>query len=421
MINPSALGVEEASERMLAALPTMQAERVALDRAVYRVLASDVVSALTLPPWASAAMDGYAVRSEDVKGASPSRPVRLRVVGSVAAGAFPARAVSAGEAVRIMTGAPVPEGADSVVRVEDTDRGERDVEIRDGRDAGRNVRARGEDVAAGTVVAQTGMVISPTKVAILAAVGLAYVDVRSRPQVGILSTGDELVSVHDAGAAYGGRRIVSSNGPALAAMVRAAGGDVIDLGISSDDPEEIRDRLDSATTADLIVTSGGVSVGAHDHLRDVVADLGAVDFWRVRMRPGSQLAFGRIGSKPWIGVPGNPVSAVVVGELFVRPAVLRMMGVSAVHRIRVGVTVGERIEVAPGATHLLRVQRDRSTDPPTARLSGGQSSNVVSALARADALLVVPEGTTRLEPGDRAWAIPLGEGTAERPPIRADG
>ena len=414
------LSVEEASERILGSLPRMKAERVALDRSVYRVLSRDVVSTLTLPPWTNAAMDGYAVRADDVRGASADRPARLRVIESVGAGRFPTLAVGRGEATRVMTGAPVPEGADSVVRFEDTDRGEQQVEIRDERDAGRNVRQRGEDVAQGTVVARAGTVISPTTVAILAAVGAGFVDVRSRPQVGIMSTGDELVSVNEADAAYG-PRIVSSNGPALAAMVRAAGGDVIDLGIAPDDPEEIRDRLDSAATADLIVTSGGVSVGAHDHLRDVVADLGAVDFWRVRMRPGSQLAFGRIGSTPWIGVPGNPVSAVVVGELFVRPAVLRMMGVSAVHRIRVAVTVGETIAVAAGATHLLRIERDRSTDPPTAFLAGGQSSHVISALARADSLLIVPEGVTRLEPGDRAWAIPLGEGTSERQPIRADG
>ncbi len=421
MTEPRALGVEEASERVLATLPRVAAERVALDRALFRVLASDVVSGLTLPPWTNSAMDGYAVRAEDVRNASPRKPVRLRVVESVAAGAFPSQELGPGEAVRIMTGAPLPRGADTVVRVEDTDRGESQVEVRDGRDAGKNLRVRGDDVERGTLVAQAGTIVSPSKVAILAAVGAAFVDVASRPQVAILSTGNELVAVNDAGEAQGGKRIVSSNGPALAAMVRAAGGDVIDLGIAPDDPLDIRDRLDSATTADLIVTSGGVSVGAHDHLRAVVADLGAVDFWRVRMRPGSQLAFGRIGSTPWIGVPGNPVSAVVVGELFVRPAVLRMMGVHAVHRIRVGVTVGEPITVQPGATHLLRVHRDRSTDPPVAMLSGSQSSGAISALARADALLIVPEGTTHLEPGDRAWAIPLGEGTAERPPIRGDG
>jgi molybdopterin molybdotransferase len=401
------LGVAEASERILARLGTCSSERVRLADALGRVLARDAVSAVALPPWPNSAMDGYAVRAEDVRGATSGRPVRLTVTESIAAGHFASGPVRKGEAARIMTGAPLPQGADTVVRVEDTDDGDSTVEIRSDRDAERNVRPRAEDVAEGDTVLRAHSTLGPSALAMLAAVGYAELDVTRKPRVAILGSGDELVPVEQFAEVKAGRRIVATNGYALAAIVREAGGEPIDLGIAPDDAAAIADRLRDFTDVDLIVTTGGISVGAHDHTRAVVGDLGTVDFWRVRMRPGAQTGFGDIGGVPWIGLPGNPVSALITGELFVRAAVLRLSGIRAVHRVPVAVRVVERVTSPGGMTHLLRVTVTLTDGKRTARLTGPQGSGILSSMARADALLVVPEDRRVVEAGETLAAIPL--------------
>lgn len=403
------LGLEEASERILGALRPTGREVVPLAESAGRVLAVDVVAPVALPPWDNSAMDGYAVQGKDVAHATSSHPVSLRVIEAVPAGGFPFRTLGAGEATRIMTGAPIPEGADCVVRIEDTDGGESVVEVRDGRDAGRNVRSRGEDVREGDVVVRAGARIAPAGVAMLAAVGQATVAVGRAPRVAIFGSGDELVPVERFAEVQEGRRIVASNGYALAAIVRAAGGIPLELGIAPDDRQAIEQLFETAAArADLIVTSAGVSVGAHDHSRAVVEELGAVDFWRIAARPGSQLAFGQVRGVPWLGLPGNPVSAIITGELFLRPAVLRMQGARAVHRAPIAATLDKAVARASGMTQLLRARLAREKSAWRATLTGAQSSGRIASIAEADALLVIAPGSGALAANTPLAALPLG-------------
>ncbi|MGH7638700.1 MAG: molybdopterin molybdotransferase MoeA, partial [Gemmatimonadaceae bacterium] len=306
----------EACDAVLREVTPLPAVEVPIGEALGRVLAEDVVSPLALPPWDNASMDGYALRAEDIVGASAATPAILGVVGTIAAGASADRVVvGRGEAVRIMTGAPVPPGADTVVRVEDSDGGEVRVRITSDRDAGRNIRPRGEDVAAGAPVASRGEELRPGQIGFLAAVGRSRLSVVRRPRVAVLASGDELVEVErfDEVVARGGGRIVSSNSYALEAAVRAAGADVIALGVVRDDPDALRARI-ADCDCDLLITTGGVSVGAFDHTRRVITELGGEGvhrFWRVRIRPGAPTGFGVVRGTPWLGLPGNPVSALV--------------------------------------------------------------------------------------------------------------
>lgn len=409
------LGVAEASALILAGARALDAESVPLDAAVARVLAEDVDSPVSLPPWDNASMDGYAVRASDVRGAAASRPVRLRVIGTVAAGQRAARGVGAGEAMRIMTGAPVPEGADSIIRVEDTDGGATEVEIGDDRDATRNIRRRGEDVQAGTSVLRAGTVLGAARIGVLASVGCATPKVHRRPRVAILATGDELVAVERFGDVLAGQRIVSSNSYSLAAAVREAGGEPVTLGIAPDDATAIAARLEDARGCDVILTSGGVSVGEFDFTRAVVQRLGGtLALWRVRMRPGAPLGFGTLFGVPWLGLPGNPVSALVTFELFARPLIRTLAGYRLAHRGAIDVTVAEELRLAAPLTHFLRATLESGDgDVPLARLTGPQSSGVLTSMARADALLVVPPEADVVPTGTRLRAIPLGSATRE--------
>ena len=403
----------EASARTLRDLAPLTPERVSLAAAHDRVLAEAPRAELTLPPWANSAMDGYAVRGSDVAGASAARPVSLPVLETVAAGAFPTQPLRAGVATRIMTGAPVPEGTDSVIRVEDTDGGVTSVEVRDSRDAGRNVRQAGEDVRAGETLLDVGTLVRGAQVGLLAAAGVAGVSVHRRPRVAILSTGDELVALEGLDEARAGKRIISSNGYALAALVREAGGIPVELGIVPDAMDWLRAKLAEAATCDLIVTTAGVSVGAFDLTRAAVEEVGGtIDFWKVRMRPGAQLGFGAVRGVPWLGLPGNPVSAIVTFELFVRPMIRRLLGHRALFPRAVDCVAADPLATAGGATYLLRGHLDASTTPAQASLAGGQGSHVLLAMGRADALLVVPPELSALPAGTPLRAIPLGEAMA---------
>lgn len=405
------LPVVDASERILAGIDALGSERVALLDALGRVLASPVVSPVTIPAWDNSAMDGYAVRADDVSGASEERPVTLEVLETVAAGAFPARPVVAGSATRIMTGAPVPEGADSVVRVEDTDGGSVRVTITSARDARRNIRHRGEDIESGTVVLRRGAPIGAAQIGLLASVGAASVDVHRRPRVAFLATGDEVVDLDRFGEALDGRKIVTSNSYTLHAMIRTAGGVPLNLGIARDDPAELRARIESAAGCDLLITSAGISAGEYDYIRTVLSELGVrLDVWKVRMRPGAPLGFGRLGTMPWIGLPGNPVSTMVTFELFVRPMLRRMLGHERIFRKPVPVTLAEPVKTGAPLTHFLRALVSADEDGGlTARLTGPQGSGILTSMALANALLIVPHDRQHVDAGERLSAIPLGE------------
>jgi molybdopterin molybdotransferase len=403
------LDVREASAHMLAGIEPLGAEDVPLARALGRVLARDVVSPVSLPPWDNASMDGFAVRASDARGATSESPVRLRVMETIAAGRHPTRAVGAGEAARIMTGAPVPAGADSVVRVEDTDAGTTEVSIRDARDVMRNIRQRGEDVRAGAVVMRAGTLIGPAHVGVLSSVGCANPTVYRRPRVAVLATGDELVPVDEFSHVLAGERIVSSNSYALEAAVTAAGGEAVSLGIAPDDRDGLAEKLRGATGCDMLITSGGVSVGDFDYTRQVVSALGGtLSLWRVRMRPGAPIGFGTLFGAPWVGLPGNPVSSLVTFELFGRPLLRTLGGFDRPHRRTIPVVLDEPIQLGAQLTHFLRVVLTAGDDGVLhARLTGTQSSGALTSMSSADALLVVPAELLEVPAGATLRAIPL--------------
>jgi molybdopterin molybdotransferase len=382
---------------------------VDLHAALGRVLARDVTSPVSLPPWDNASMDGFAVKAADIRGASTDSPVRLQVIETVAAGRRASLTLQAGAAVRIMTGAPVPAGADSVVRVEDTAGSPDLVEIRDDRDAGTNIRLAGEDVRVGAVVMRAGTVLAAAHVGVLASVGCAKPHVRRRPRVAILATGDELVPVERFDEVLAGERIVSSNSYSLEAAVSAAGGTPVPIGIAPDNPGALADCLRRGEGCDLILTSGGVSVGDFDFTREVVTRLGGeLSLWRVRMRPGAPLGFGRLLGAPWIGLPGNPVSALVTFELFARPLLRTLLGATRPHRRAAPVVIDEAITLRAPLTHFLRcVLSDGEDGALHARLTGAQSSGMLTSMSSADALLIVPPEPATVAVGTTLRALPL--------------
>ncbi len=424
------LSVEEAQATVLAGVePLPGTEAVAPDEALGRVLASPVVAATALPPWDNSAMDGYAVRAADVRDAMDAAPVRLTVVGEVRAGRAPDVRVLAGTAVRIATGAPLPPGADAVVAVELTTpiNGTGGTGSR-GRDAtgplpaaclvheavpvGGAVRRAGSDVAAGVKVVAAGVPVTPAVVALAAGVGAGTIVVRRRPVVAVLATGDE---IRAPGTDLGPAGIPDANGPGLRALVREAGGVALDLGIADDWLEDVESRLRKGIDqADLVVVSGGVSVGPYDVVRLAFDTVGHMNLWRVAIQPGKPFAFGRADvagrASPVLlfGLPGNPVSSFVTFELFVRPVIRRLAGHARLHRPADRGVLEEAVTKSAGRRGYQRVValrdgggtpiRDR-TGRVRVRLAGGQGSHVLSALAVADALAVIPEPLERAEAG----------------------
>ena len=411
------LSVEEASARILADIRPLEAESVKLTGALGRVLAEDVAATVTMPPWSNSSMDGYAVRSADITPVMSGAPVTLKVVATIAAGGFAPRALGRGEAMRIMTGAPVPEGADSVIRQEDTDGGTKKVQVRDARDVWKNIRAAGEDFHRGDPLAKRGTAIRPALIGVLASTGMQKVRVFRRPKVAIISSGNELVDLDDFSKVKAGKKIVSTNSYTLSSLTRVAGGVPFDLGIAADNKAALRRKLDDAAASDLILTSAGVSVGDLDHTRDVFASLGGKQkFWKVKMRPGAPLAFGVLNDVPWLGLSGNPVSAMVSFELFVRPALRKMQGYTSLFRRAVTVTLAEEVTIAARLTHFLRAWVTRAEDGSlAAKLTGGQSSGALSSMARANALLIVPETATKVEKGSQLRALMLDQSLDESP------
>ena len=424
------LSVEVAQERVLAAAGRpLPDEEVALDEALGRVLAEPVRSVLDLPPWDNSSMDGFAVHAADVAAATQSAPVRLRVVGEVRAGGSPDVEVPAGCAVRIATGARVPASADAVVPVENTLVAGSNQARSPGFEAGEPVpeaclvaaavapgayiRRRGEDVRAGASVLEPGRRIGPAQVAMAAAIGAGVLRVHRRPLAGVLSTSDELRSL---GQPLGESGIPDANRPGLLAMCRAAGADVVDLGIAADSLDGVLAALRPAIGhLDLLIVSGGVSVGPYDVVRSAFDSIGRVDLWRVAVQPGKPFAFGRSEPRPGdgrqvllFGLPGNPVSALVTFELFVKPALHRIAGVTMPALDTDRAVTEDELSKAPGRRGYLRgtVARDERGSPMRdekgrlrVRHAGGQSSHMLGAMAAAEALAIVPETADGIEAG----------------------
>ena len=405
----------EAARAILNDVTPLPTEHLPLGECLDRVLAEDVISPLDLPPWNNTAMDGYAARKADL--AAPG--AELSVLEVVHAGRFPTRAVGPGECTRIFTGAPMPESADGVIRQEDATPlpGDR-VRIDNVRDAGRNVRYRGEDIRRGNLVLSRGTALGPAELGVLASIAAADVPVYRRPRVAFMGSGDEIAELDERDAILSGKKIASSNSYTLSGLITTAGAEPVNLGIAKDDPEDVRRKLTAAAGTDLLVTSAGVSVGEHDHLRSVFEELGGIlAFWRIRMRPGAPVAFGHLGTVPWIGLPGNPVSTMVTFELFVRPVIRRMLGHALLFRRTVRARVTESIAIGPPLRHFLRAVVTEQNGERSARLTGPQGSGILTSMVLANALLIVPEDRKQVEAGEVLEAIMLEDAVhVEDPP-----
>ena len=400
------LSVDEALDRILESARPLAPEEVQLSEALGRALAQDVLAEASLPPWDNSAMDGFAVRASDIAAASASAPVELRVTGRVRAGEPADVQVAPGEAVRIMTGAPIPSGADSVVRVEDTD-GEANsglVRIQDARDAGQNVRPMGRDMRPGQLLVPRGATVTAGTVGAIAAGGRSRVLVGRMPSVAVLTTGDELRGPDRFEDVKAGVGIPDSNGPMLAAMAVEVGASPVELPTAPDHPDALRGLIDRAASADVLVTVGGASMGEADLVKRVLDEMGyEPDFWRVRMRPGSPVGYGTLPRgdrvQPVFSLPGNPSSAFVTFEVFVRPFLLAMGGHARWRRRTIRCAVGEPLRTPARLTHFLRVSVEGDGAEAVARPCGSQSSGLVGGLAKADGLAIVPEEAAAVEVG----------------------
>ncbi|MDO8964530.1 MAG: molybdopterin molybdotransferase MoeA [Coriobacteriia bacterium] len=409
------LTVEQARKKVLARIARLDAEQAGVLESVGCVLASDVVSDIDVAPFDNSAMDGYAVRAADTVGAGEGSPVVLDVVDHIAAGVVSRISVGAGQASRIMTGAPVPSGADAIVMVEVTEGLENGgstggtVAIKRPATLGDHIRLKGEDVRVGDVVLTAGEVVNPASAGLMAALGFARVAVYRRPRVAIVSTGDELVGITDT---PGPGQIRNSNSYSLAAQVEAAGGIPHLLGIARDNEADTRAILSRAPEFDLMVTTGGVSMGDFDVVKDVLEQIGEMDFWKVAMRPGAPQTYGTIGGTPFFGLPGNPTSTMVGFELFVRPAIRKMRGFTALDRPRVPAVLAEDVKKKADRRYFLRgvVERAASSSGAlaySARLSGRQSSAMLTAMHRANCLISLPQGESFFAAGSVVECIRL--------------
>jgi molybdopterin molybdotransferase len=402
-----ALRVAEAQEIVLNAVQRVGVETVDLVSALWRVLAEDVHSTRAIPPADNSGMDGYAVRIADVASAAPERPVTLTVAEVLPAGRRARAPLPPGHAVKIMTGAPIPEGADTVVRIEHTDGGDRTVTVVRAPAPGENVRRAGEDVQAGELVLGAGTLLRPAELGLLASVDRPRLLVTARPRVAILATGDEVVDLGDPEAAFPDR-IVNANSYSLAGQVLEAGGLPQLLGVARDDRDAIATRIGAGLKADVLVTSGGVSVGDYDYVKEVLDELGLERrFWKVSVRPGGPLAFGLLGGRPVFCLPGNPVASMVTAELFLRPAIRRMLDHPRVARETVTATLTEPVAVRKGYRTFIRAVVRRERGERIVSTTGPQGSGILRSMSRANAFIVVPEDVERYEKGDRVEVMLL--------------
>lgn len=399
------LSVADARARVIKAAKLLPPEQIALAEAFGRVLAEDVRARRTQPPLPVSAMDGYAVRAADVA----RIPATLTVIGSVPAGQAYPGTVGPGQAVRIFTGAPVPDGADTIVIQENTKAANGVVDVVDGQaPVGRFVRPAGLDFREGDVLLPKGRVLTARDIGLAAGMNVPWLKVRRRPRIALLATGDEIVMP---GEPIGANQIVSSNVPALAAFVTACGGDAIDLGIAPDEDDGLRIMAAGADGADMLITTGGASVGDHDLVQRVLGDVGLeVDFWKIAMRPGKPLIFGRIGRTLLLGLPGNPVSSLVCATLFLRPVIGAMLGTDELDPPPLTATLAEPLTANDEREDYLRARLSRAQDGTlraTALERRKQDSSVFSGMAGADALLIRPPFAPEAKAGDNVSVLPL--------------
>jgi molybdopterin molybdotransferase len=403
-----AVRVAEAQTLVLDCVQPGAVEKVALVEALHRIIAEDVIAPRDIPPHHNSAMDGYAVQHRDVDGATQDKPVGLKVLQVLPAGRSPEHVVQPGTAIKIMTGAPMPDGADTVVQVEHTNASDTDVDIYRAPKVGSNLRQRGEDITAGDCIVVRQTRLRPAELGVLASVGKSQVMVYQRPRVAILATGDEIADLDDPAPHS---KIINSNSYTIAGQVLDAGGVPVLLGVARDTREEISQRMASGLQADVLITSGGVSAGDFDYVRDCLDAAGFVTrFLTVAMRPGSPVTFGTVGQVPVFSLPGNPVASMVTFELFVRPALLKMQGHTQFFRALSQAILADDVHKRQGVRTFLRgvlQPPKRPEDLPTVTTTGPQGSGILRSMSLANCLIDIPEEIERLQPGDTVRVLPL--------------
>jgi len=389
--------VKEALERILKTIVPLGTEKTDILGALGRVIGEDIYALRNIPPQNNSAMDGYALKSEDVRDADAEHPVVLNIVEDIPAGYAPQKTVGHGEAARIMTGAPIPDGADAVVMVEETRSDGDSVRIYGGAEKSQHIRYAGEDVHEGDLVIRAGTLLRPAEVGMLSALGRSFVQVYQRPRVALIATGNELVDID--GAWLPGR-IVSSNNYSLAAQVIECGGIPLQLGIAKDTKYDLAEKFKDAIRADIIVSSAGVSVGDYDFVKEVMNDMSiGIEFWQVAQRPGKPMTFGTREGKPFFGLPGNPVSSMVAFEQYVRPAILRMTGHEHIFRRTIKAKLTEDIQKKKGLRYFLRARVKIQGKEFVVETAGDQGSGILKSMALANGIMVLPEDTDFIKAG----------------------
>ena len=391
--------LHDAQKTVLGAASVLATEKVGLVEAIGRVLGEDLIAPRDNPPWDNSAMDGFAVRWEDIRQEHAiTKPSELTVIEDVPAGKVATKSVGKGQAIRIMTGAPIPKGADTVIKVEETETSGNVVRIFKAPERGANIRPQGEDVKKGDCIIPKGTLLRPAEVGMLAILAKSFVFVHQRPRVAILSTGDELADLDER---FNEDKIINSNSYGIAAAVHEAGGLPILLGIARDQPAALKEKIAHGLNADILVLSGGVSMGDYDFTKAVFKELGAdMHFWKLAIRPGQPLAFGKIQGKLAFGLPGNTVSSMVTFEQLVRPAMLKMSGHRSYGRPVVQAVFQEKFSKRNDRRHFLRGILSREGGTLTVRTTGDQGSGILTSMVKANGLIDVPEAVEKLSPGD---------------------
>lgn len=392
------ISVEDALQTILGSVSPLGMEKVGILTALGRVIGEEIYAGRQIPPRDNSAVDGYALRVADTLGASEKNPAVLDIIEDLPAGSIPQKSVAKGQAARIMTGALVPEGADEVVPMENTKTENGRVSVFVTAIKGQNIRRAGEDVQLGEKVILKGEIIRPAHIGMLASLGRSFILVHQRPLIAIVSSGDELVDIDETPSQW---KIVSSNSYSLAALIQESGAIPMQMGIARDRREDLIAKFMAAMRADLILSSGGVSVGDFDLVKDVMRQEGnRMHFWQVAMKPGQPLAFGALQKVPVIGLPGNPVSSMVSFEQFARPAILKMMGSENLFRRTIKARLTEEITKKPGKRHFIRGIIERTSDGYIARTTGGQGSGILKSMVKANSLIILPEEMTRATEGE---------------------
>ncbi len=393
------ISVEEALDEILSRIQALGSEKVSLLESLGRAIAEEVVSPRDIPPFDNSGMDGYAIRTEDILRASKELPARLEVIEDLPAGFISGKSLERGQAIRIMTGAPIPGGANTVIPVEETQKDGSFVLISKGLPAGKNIRKAGGDVRKGDRVLSKGDLLRPPEIGILASLGRSSISVFQRPAVAILCTGEELVDVDQP---VEKAKIISSNSYTLAAQVKDCGAIPIQLGIARDERQDVEGKLREGLRADVLISSAGISVGDYDFVKESLRELGwEFIFWKVAMKPGKPIAFGTIKGKPVFGLPGNPVSSMVCFEEFVRPSLLKMMGHRQIFRPVREAILQESVQIETGRRHYIRAVISSAGDHYHVIPTGTQGSDILNSMVRANGLMILPEDREFVRPGEK--------------------